>query len=121
MNHNLFWTLADYQRFILDPDFFAREWAANRIEDQYPQAAAQSFRSLLQDEGDHLRISAARAIIVSPSPEFEPDLLAALPAARGNVRRWMLVATAAAGSWAILPELIKACDQIPDRHRGGVE
>lgn len=37
MENDLFWTLRDYQRFVQDPDFLAREWAAHRIEEQYPQ------------------------------------------------------------------------------------
>jgi hypothetical protein len=119
MEIDRFWTLADYQRFIRDLDFFARDWAANRIEEQYPQEAARSFISLLKDEDNHLQISAARAIIASPSPEFEADLLNALPTARSYVRRWMLKAIGAIGSRTILPQLIQDCDAIPGYHRTG--
>jgi HEAT repeat protein len=121
MEFDRFWTLADYQRFIQDPDFFARDWAANRIEEQYPQQAAQSLLNLLKDEDDHLRISASRAIIASPDPEFEEYLLDALPTARSYARRWILEAIGAVGCRAILSQLIRDCNAIPDRHRTGTE
>ncbi len=121
MENDLFWTLRDYQRFVQDPDFLAREWAAHRIEEQYPQATAHSLKSLLFDEDDHLRISAARAIITHPSQEFEADLLYALQSAKGNTRSWILKAIGVIGSKAILPQLIQECDAIPIHHRTGVE
>ncbi|MCZ7568544.1 MAG: HEAT repeat domain-containing protein [Ardenticatenaceae bacterium] len=105
-----FWTLDDYRRWLNHPDAVVREWAAHRIDNQYPQQAAESFVGLLNDSSIHLRTLAAQTLAVSGDPGYEPALLAALPQSEGLVRRWIVSALAQLHSPALLPQLLEAVD-----------
>ncbi len=74
MGNERFWSLDDYQRFLQHPDVFARDWAADRIEHQYPGQAAENFVGLLTDSDTYLRIKAAQTIGGSGDPRYEPAL-----------------------------------------------
>ncbi|MEJ2556035.1 MAG: hypothetical protein P8186_07385 [Anaerolineae bacterium] len=111
--YQLIWTLEDYQRFLRHPDPIARGWAADRIEQQYSQQAAESFAGLLTDQDSHLQITAARAIGESGDLRYEPALLAALPKSEGSVRNWLMTTLGQLRSPALLPQLVAELDAAP--------
>lgn len=100
------WILGNYQRFLQHPDPLARHWAADRIEEQYPQQAAASFVGLLTDPDTHLQITAARAIGDSSDPRYEPALLVVWPASQGFVRNWFTTTLGQLRSPSLLPHLL---------------
>lgn len=100
------WTLGDYQRFLQHTDPLVRHWAADRIEEQYPQQAAASFAGLLTDPDTHLQITAARAIGDSGDPRYEPALLAVWPVSQGFVRNWFTTTLGQFRSPSLLPHLL---------------
>ena len=70
--YQFIWYLDDYQAFLKHPDPLLRNWAATRIESQYPDQAAESFLGLLSDTDNHLKITAASAIARSDDGRYEP-------------------------------------------------
>jgi HEAT repeat protein len=111
--HQLIWTLDDYQRFLRHPDPIARGWAADRIEGQYPQQAAESFVGLLTDPDSHLQITAAGAIGKSGDAHYEPALLAAFPESEGYVRNWFMTTLGQLRSPTLLPQLVAELEAAP--------
>lgn len=109
------WTLTDYQSFLQHPDPIIRGWAVDRIEDQYPQQAAESFVSLLTDSDSHLQISAARTVGERGDALFEPALLAAWPGQSPLVHNWLTLALGQLRSAAILPDLIALVEAVGDQ------
>jgi hypothetical protein len=80
-----------------------RDWAAERIEAQYPDQAAENLASLVNDSDPHLQITAAKAIGESSDPRYEPVLLAAYPETEGYVRNWFMTTLGKLGSRTLLP------------------
>jgi HEAT repeat protein len=111
--YQLIWTLDDYQRFLRHPDPIARGWAVDRIEQQYPRQAAESFVGLLTDPDSHLQIMAARAIGESGDLRYEPALLAALPKSDGAVRNWLMTTLSQLHSPTRLPKLVAELEAAP--------
>ncbi len=111
--YQLIWTLDDYQRFLRHPDPIARGWAADRIEQQYPQQAVESLISLLTDPDFHLQITAARAIGESGDIRYEPALSAAFPESEGYVRNWFMTTLGQLHSPALLPQLVAELEAAP--------
>jgi hypothetical protein len=111
--HQLIWTLEDYQRFLRHPDPIARGWAADRIEQQYPQQAAENFIGLLTDPDSHLQITAAEAIGKSGDARYEPALLAAFPESEGYVRNWFMTTLGQLHSPTLLPQLVAELEAAP--------
>jgi hypothetical protein len=111
--HQLIWTLDDYQRFLGHPDPLVRGWAADRIEQQYPQQAAESFVGLLTDSDHHLQITAAREIQKSGDIHYEPALLAVLPESEGFVRNWVMTSLGKLRSPTLMPQLVAELEAAP--------
>jgi HEAT repeat protein len=111
--YQLIWTLEDYRRFLRHPDPIARGWAADRIEQQYPQQAAENFVGLLTDPDSHLQITAASAIGKSGDTRYEPALLAAFPESEGYVRNWFMTTLGQLRSPALLPKLVAELEAAP--------
>lgn len=107
----LFWTLDDYRHFLQHDDFFARDWAADRIRYQYPQHAAECFVGLLSDSDVHLRITASQTLGESGDPRYESALCEALPQEDTDlVRRWITIALGQLRVPALLPDLVARLD-----------
>ncbi|MDQ4076282.1 MAG: HEAT repeat domain-containing protein [Chloroflexota bacterium] len=106
-----FWSFEDYREHLQHPDPSVRGWAADRIEQQFPQHLAESLVPLLQDESPNLRVTAAQALWERGKPHHEEALLAALPGTAGNERQWFMMALAKIRSAATLPILIEAVQQ----------
>jgi hypothetical protein len=107
--------LEDYQRFLRHPDPMIRDWAAERIEAQYPDQAAENLASLVNDSDPHLQITAAKAIGESSDPRYEPVLLAAYPETEGYVRNWFMTTLGKLGSRTLLPQLVAELETAPSQ------
>jgi hypothetical protein len=116
-NYQLIRTLEDYQRFLRHSDPMIRDWAAKRIEAQYPDQAAENLAGLVNDPDPHLQITAARAIGDSGDPRYEPALLAVYPETEGYVRNWFMTTLAKLGSRTLLPQLVAELEAAPAEER----
>ena len=105
----IFWTLEDYQRFLQHPEYIVRDWAAERIERQYKEQAAECLVPLLQDEKEELQIKAVRAMGQSGEAKYEPLLLDALSASENKpeLHAWLLEALARLRSATVLPHFVQ--------------
>ncbi|MBS1252629.1 MAG: hypothetical protein MAG451_01670 [Anaerolineales bacterium] len=110
MTDTLLWTFEDYERFVQHDDYFARSWAVYRIQDQYPERAAEAFVSLLTDWDTYHRIVAAETLGKTGDTRYEPALLDVLSEPEDLVRRRIIVALGQLRSETLRPELIRELD-----------
>jgi HEAT repeat protein len=113
--YQLIRSLEDYQRFLRHPDPMIRDWAAERIETQYPDQAAENLANLVNDPDPYLQITAVKAVGESSDPRYEPALLAAYPETEGYVRNWFMTTLGKLGSRTLLPQLVAELEAAPSQ------
>ncbi|MFN2226476.1 MAG: HEAT repeat domain-containing protein [Anaerolineae bacterium] len=105
-----FWTLEEYRRYLDHQDAELRDWAMERIKEQYPERLAESVAPLLADP-DALNVwRAAEAVAETGDLRYEGDLLAALPTEPGFLRYKLLPNLGQVRSPTMLPRLMAGLD-----------
>lgn len=78
----LLWTIHDFECWAKSPYREVRAWAADRLEEFFPEEAGSIMASLLQDDAAEAAVLASHYFIHRPHPAFSDALLRAFQTGR---------------------------------------